>query len=180
MSKHPETEFSRPFSVADLHEAAERRIEASEAERHILARRFDVDSVDGLAADLRLIREMGAIIRLEGRITADVTQTCVVTLESLKSHFEIVVHRRYAPPEAIAEEEEREEEIPFEEEDPPDVFRDGVIDLGDAVAELLSLEIDPFPRSEGAEFSGFASGPEDGDRKESPFAILEGLVKKPK
>jgi len=184
MTNTPVPEFSRPFPVVDLHEEATRRIEASETECAAVARRLDVEAVAGFAADLTLVREMGAIVRLTGRFRAEITQTCVVTLDPVGTHVEIEVNRRYAPPEVVADMEaetkSEEEEVPYEDEDPPDLIENGVIDLGEAVTELLSLEIDPFPRAEGAEFPGFASGPGGEDRKESPFAVLEGLVKKPK
>lgn len=180
MSENQEPEFSRPFPVEDLREEAGRRIEATEAERTALARRLDVASVNGLTADLQLARELGAIIRLRGEIMADITQTCVVTLAPLESHLVIDVDRRYGPPEVAAGTGRAEEDIDPEDEDPPDVITEGVIDLGEAVTELLSVDVDPFPRVEGAEFQGFASDTKNEDSKESPFAVLEGLVKKPK
>ena len=47
-------------------------------------------------------------------------------------------------------------------------------------SEQLALEIDPFPRAEGAEFPGYSSGPEPVEKAKSPFAALEDLLKKQK
>lgn len=172
-------EFSRPVVVADLEEETELRFEADDDERRALAGRLGVDRVDGLTADLRIVREIGALVRLSGHVSADVTQSCVVTLAPVAGHREFDLDIRFAPPELVAEMED-DEELLYEEEDPPDPIVDGVIDLGDVVAEYLALEIDPFPRAEGAEFSGYATGPAAEEGAGNPFAVLRDLVKKPK
>jgi uncharacterized metal-binding protein YceD (DUF177 family) len=178
MEKKQSPEFSRPVAVETVTEEAAFVIEATSGERDNLARRVGVVSVDHLSADLRLIRLMGAIIRLEGRLTAEITQSCVVTLAPVHSRIAVAVDRRYGPAEALADADT--EDIPFEEDDLPEVLVDGVIDLGEAVSEQLALEIDPFPRAEGAEFPGYSTGPEPAEKAKSPFAALEDLLKKPK
>ena len=89
---------------------------------------------------------------LEGRIAARVQQPCVVTLAPVRSRIAAPLDRRYGPAEALADADA--EDAGLEDDDVPEVLVDGVIDLGEAVAEQLALEIDPFPRAEGAEFSG--------------------------
>jgi len=180
MAKRDRPEFSRPVAVETLKEETAFAIEATSEECETLARRLGVVSVDRLSADLRLTRLMGAIVRLEGQLTAEVTQSCVVTLAPVHSRIAVAVDRRYGPAEAIADAETDAEDLSFEDDDPPDVMVDGIIDMGEAVAEQLALEIDPFPRAEGAEFSGYSSGPESAARAKSPFAALEDLLKKPK
>jgi uncharacterized metal-binding protein YceD (DUF177 family) len=54
--------------------------------------------------------------------------------------------------------------------DPPDLIEDGIIDLGGYVVEHLALELDPFPRKPGAEFT-----PPETDPEPSPFAVLARL-----
>jgi uncharacterized metal-binding protein YceD (DUF177 family) len=171
-------EFSRPFDVTNLREEARQHIEASETECTALARRLSVDGVTSLSADLLLVREMGAVIRLSGSISASVTQTCVVSLRPVENVLQIEVNRRFGPPELVDDQESGD--VAIDAEDPPDEITDGVIDLGEAVAELLALEIDPFPRLEDAEFAGYNSGASQPADKQSPFAVLEELVKKPK
>ena len=139
-----EPEFSRPVTVADLNEETELRIEADAAERQALAGRFDLTELGSLTAEIRVVRQMGAMVHVTGQVVADVTQSCVVTLAPVASHLEFSLDGRYAPAELVAEMED-DEEIAFEEEDPPEVIVDGRIDLGEAVAEQLALEINPFP-----------------------------------
>ena len=172
-------EFSRPLVVANLDEETETTFEANAEERSALARRLEFLQLDVLRADVRIVREIGAMVQVTGRVVADLTQACVVTLEPVSSHLEFDVEVRFAPAELVAE-MVADEEISFEEEDPPEVIVDGVIDLGEALAEQLALEIDPFPRAAGAEFPGYSSGSAGENRSASPFAVLEELVKKPK
>ncbi len=172
-------EFSRPLVVANLDEETETTFEANAEERSALARRLEFLQLDVLRADVRIVREIGAMVQVTGRVIADLTQACVVTLEPVSRHLEFDIEVRFAPAELVAE-MAADEEISFEEEDPPEIIVDGVIDLGEALAEQLAVEIDPFPRAEGAEFSGYSSGSAGEDRPASPFAVLEELVKKPK
>ncbi|MBE0530146.1 MAG: DUF177 domain-containing protein [Rhodospirillales bacterium] len=178
MEKQDTPEFSRTVAVETVKEEAAFAIEATPAEREYLARRLGVVSVDLLTADLRLIRMMGAMVRLEGQLAAEVTQSCVVTLAPVHSRIAATVDRRYGPPEALAETDS--EDVGLEDDDVPEVLVNGVIDLGEAVAEQLALEIDPFPRAEGAEFPGYASGPVPTETTKSPFAALGDLLKKQK
>ncbi|MDX9861197.1 MAG: DUF177 domain-containing protein [Rhodospirillales bacterium] len=171
-------EFSRPVAVETVTEEAAFSIEATAGERDGLARRLGLVSIDRLSAELRLIRQMGAMLHLEGRLTAEVTQSCVVTLAPVHSCIAVDVDRRYGPAEAIAEADA--EEVALEDEDPPEVLVDGIVDLGEVISEQLALEIDPFPRAEGVEFTGYSSGPTPAEKANGPFAALEDLLKKPK
>ncbi len=177
MEKQGSPEFSRPVAIETVKEEAAFAIEATPAERENLARRLGVVSVDLLAADLRLVRLMGSMVRLEGEFAAEVTQSCVVTLAPVHCRIAATLDRRYGPAEALAETDAEDMSL---EDDPPEVLADGVIDLGEAVSEQLALEIDPFPRAEGAEFPGYSSGPEPVEKAKSPFAALEDLLKKQK
>ena len=55
------------------------------------------------------------------------------------------------------------------------VFYDGAaIDVGEAVAETLSLSLDPYPRAPGAEEALEAAGVKS-EEEAGPFAALAGL-----
>lgn len=179
MSNDRQSAFSEPFSVDDLKTEAKIDVEADAAERAALSARLNVVSIDKLEGNLHLTRELGAVIHLHGSLNVELTQSCIVTLEPLETVITLEIDRRFGPPE-LAEEDVKDLEIAFDEDDPPDVIEDGIIDVGEALIEQLTLEIDPFPRADGAEFTGFSKGPLGAKTKESPFAALEGLVKKPK
>ncbi|MBL6928336.1 MAG: DUF177 domain-containing protein [Rhodospirillales bacterium] len=179
MTNDPQTAFSRPFSVDELKTESKMDIEADAAERKALSAQLGVASLDRLAGNLLLTREIGAIIHLHGTVDVELTQACVVTLKPLISTRSLVIDRRFGPPEVV-EEEDQDEDVAFDENDPPDVNEDGIIDVGEAIVEQLALEIDPFPRADGAKFEGYSSGPAEVEEVKSPFAVLEELVKKPK
>ena len=58
-------------------------------------------------------------------------------------------------------------------EDPPEMLRDGAVDLGAVAIEFLLLGIDPYPRKPGAVFDA----PPAGDPVSHPFAALAALKK---
>jgi hypothetical protein len=91
----------------------------------------------------------------------------VVTLEPVQSRVEDRFILLYAPAAATSDVMIREDEEVLE----PIV--DGRIDLGEAVAQQLSLAIDPFPRAPG---SAAPAAPSEG--MASPFAALAEWRKK--
>ncbi len=171
-------ELSRPFDVQTLG-GGEVRIEivASAEERAALARRFDLLALDDLRGALRVVGSGAGVVRVSGTVEAIVEQTCVVTLEPMRSTIRGAVERSFRERADVAE-EPAEIELQLEE-DEPDPLIDGRIDLGEVVAEQLGLEIDPFPRRPGAVFEppSEASG-EEGEGNAGPFARLVELKKR--
>jgi uncharacterized metal-binding protein YceD (DUF177 family) len=172
-------EFSRPIQVDALAPGVnEFRIAADAGEREALARRLGVVAVNALTAEFRLIPEEGkGAVRLSGTLKAEITQTCVVTLEPLTSRIDASVERVYAL-DAVEETSGHVSNL-RELEELPDPIVGGAIDIGEAAAEELALEIDPFPKRSGASFGGYAdpASPVDGrsGRADGPFAVLAKL-----
>jgi len=105
-----------------------------------------------------------------------VTQSCVATEEPVDETVEEAFRIEFRPhPESAA----AEEEIELSEGEMDVVFYDGAaIDLGEAVAETVSLALNPFPRSPAAEEALRAAGvksEEDAKAESSPFAALAAL-----
>lgn len=176
-------EFSRPIRVEDL-VAGENvvAIDATAGERAALAARFGLIALDRLAAELHLTATKDATItvRVAGTFVAEATQACVITLEPVKARIASEFALTYGGT-AAPFPEEGAIELTLDNEDPPEPIVNGVIDLGEAVAEQLALELDPFPRAPGAKFDGFSSdSPESSGAHpaSSPFAVLAKL--KPK
>ena len=156
-------EFSRPLPLGLVGPEGRREVlEADEAERAALVRRFGIPAVESLRAELLLRPETDGAVRAEGRIDASVVQLCVVTLEPVAQRLEEAVDLRLLPP-------GRE---PQDEADEPDEIatEGGVADLGEAVAEQLALCLDPYPRAPGAILPTEAN-----DRGERPMAALAKL-----
>jgi uncharacterized metal-binding protein YceD (DUF177 family) len=165
-------EFSRPVRVDTLGEAPRRlEVEAGEAERAALARRFGLVAIDRLGATLELGRRESEI-RATGSLNAAVTQACVATGEPVPAELHAAFEIRFRPqPEAGA----AEDEIELNEAEMDVVFYDKAeIDVGEAVAETLLLNLDPYPRSPGAEAALKAAGVKD-EAEAGPFGALAGL-----
>src|SRR5205085_11732643 len=60
------------------------RIEASAEERERLSQRFDLRSLDRLAAEVELRRQSPEMILLEAEFAAEFEQCCAVTLEPVR------------------------------------------------------------------------------------------------
>jgi uncharacterized metal-binding protein YceD (DUF177 family) len=170
---NPDLEFSFPIDVTQLPAAGrDYTLTAKDGERRNIARRLNLLDLPSFAATLHVAPAAGGLIQLTGRISAEVTQSCVVSLEPVKSaiaeDFTLTYSRMH--PKAAAE-------VDLDtEDDPPEVLDGDVLDLGEAAVEQLALFIDPYPRAPGAVFSpprGAEAGPEKAVA--SPFAVLANL-----
>jgi len=184
-------EFSREIATEKIGDAGRTMsIEATPEERDRLANRFGLVSIERLSAEIILTPEKGGkLIRLKGTFSALITQNCVVNLEPFESTIEETLERVFDP--TLMEEEtpgeSPEGDFEFKHQDPPEPAGDGIIDVGEAVAEQLALEIDPFPRKPGVSSGNFTTDPEAAvalstenakTGKNGPFAALEDLKKK--
>lgn len=161
-------EFSRKLDCQTLGAGSERHdIEANADERAALARRFGVERLDTLSARLTVSALGGGRVRLEGRLGARVVQNCVVTLAPVEASVEEDFIVLYGPEASPDEGPKIEVDLPLDDQNWPEPMSDGVIDLGEAVAQHLSLALDPYPRAPGAEFE---SGREP--EKNNPFKAL--------
>jgi uncharacterized metal-binding protein YceD (DUF177 family) len=170
MTIPPKPEFSRPFAVDRLgSRPVTETLNASTGELARLAARFQLVAIDRLGAVVRLERRAGTdIVHVEGRLEADVVQTCVVTLAPFPSHVEDSFDLDFAP-------DGRSHEIDLDmDADPPEPIENGVIDIGELVAQHLSLALDPFPRSPGAMLEEAWTAGEN-DAPPSPFDVLRSL-----
>ena len=174
MTKLRQTEFIRVVKLDDLDGlddgSLRRNIEANDRERALLARRFGLLSLDRLEASATLRRVSGGpLVRVEGRLDADVVQRCVVTLGPVAGHVEDSFAELFGPPGFKAE--------AGEEDEMPEPFDGHAIDAGELVAQHLSLALDPYPRAPGATLPG-PDHDADGGGRRNPFAVLEALRKK--
>ena len=167
-------EFSRPLAVArvDDGDVAE-HISATADECAALAKRFSLVALDELAADIRVGRRPGSrIIVVDGAFAATVVQTCVVTLEPVRS----VVADSFSvqlDPDGGAAPDAEAKQAP-DEEDVPEPLDGDSIDIGEMTAQYLSLALDPYPRAPGAEWN-MPSDIGGGAGADGPFAALERL-----
>jgi uncharacterized metal-binding protein YceD (DUF177 family) len=163
-------------------EATAIEVEAGPDERAALAARFGLLSLHHLSATgLLHVFDDGHAARLEARITADVVQACVVTLEPVASHIEEsldipYIRREIADAEGTAAKEVR---LLLEEDEEPEPITDAGIDVGEAVAECLGLALDPYPRAADADAAMESLGEVLEDPKQKlPFEALAKLKRK--
>ncbi len=171
-------EFSRVLGLDQLELGpVERELSASDAECAALAARFGIPGVGRLSGTLTVTRPgKGPAIRVAGRVQAEVTQTCVVSLEPVTQHVAEDFVQRYTL-EAVAEPPEVFSDP--EAEEPPEPMSGDSLDLGEVLAEQLALALDPYPRAQGAALQQSSFGtphtPEELEAAKSPFAALKDL-----
>ena len=160
----PAPEFSRPVPLAQLTTRPFRqRIEATAEERERLSRRFDLISLDRLVAEVELRRQSPGVILLEAEFGAEFEQCCAVTLEPVRGAVSDRFSLVYGPA------PEEEQEIALTSEEPAFEPLDGnLIDIGEAVAQELSLALPIFPRDPEARIDEAAMA----EPLEGPFAML--------
>lgn len=153
------------------------RRDATAEERARLASELDIPSVERAAADIAVRAVSTGKYRMTGRVTADVTLTCVVSLEPVRSEVDEDVSVELWPAEDVGPLAEGEQSVL--EADIPEPIEHGRIDIGRIVFEHIAAGLDPYPRRADAAFDAEALGVgERSSKPESPFAVLAKL--KPK
>lgn len=146
-----------------------------EPDRQTLAAIAEELGLTGLS-DLRFKGQLTPAIndgwQLEGDLTAQVVQPCIVTLEPVPSRVTDHVRRLYSP--HAAEPEGDEVEMPDDEVEL--LGRD--IDLAAVMTEALALALPLYPRAAGAELDTPAEPDQDTVETRRPFAGLADLMKK--
>ncbi len=163
-------EFSRPIDVLRLPQAGGTyEIVASPEERAALAKRFELLTLNRLVARVQLTPVVAGFYRLTATLEAELTQACVVTLEPVATRIEEAFSLLYG---AV---DDQGDILLDGESETVEPIEGGMVDIGEAVAQQLSLSLDPFPRAPAAAPSGpVIAGAE---RLESPFAVLAKLRK---
>lgn len=141
-------EFARPLRLDQIGAGDNKlSIEANEAERAALARRFALLSIERLSADYAVRRDAVGLLAT-GRLTGQVVQACVATAAPVPATIDESFTLRFLPEPG----DDAPEEVELDAADCDTMFYTGsAIDLGEAAAETLALALDPFPRAPGAE-----------------------------
>lgn len=179
-------EFSRILNL-DLVEkkATVKVIEATKEECQLLAKRFSIVGVVSLSAKCTLNRrkqkEVGDFL-LRVDMAAKIVQSCVMTLndvhESINEKFSIILQK--APQKVDKNDENVEVSFDIDDDD-IELIENKDVDVGEYVAEYLSLYMDTYPRLSGAEGEelGYKVLKEDEIKEElktkNPFAVLKDL-----
>lgn len=168
--------LSHSYNLARLGNAGDQVHFAADAEqRAAIAKWSGVVSVEKLEARVEIRKISSTRFGLTFHLVADVTQSCVVSLESVASHMERNFERELHFTGAVrnkAPESQPELVLDSDPEEGPEEITSLHYDLAVPVLEEYALSLEPYPRRPGAEFAP-QTGPEEAP--ESPFAVLKGL-----
>ncbi|MHA1554539.1 MAG: YceD family protein [Alphaproteobacteria bacterium] len=147
------------------------KVDLPAEDRALLAARYDLIEVPSMTV-AATVQRTATGAHVVGEVNARVVAACVVTLapvaQTISEHFDI---------EFVLEGVKRgdiEAPVLDEDEDPPEILTDGMIDLGGLFEEHFVLALEPYPRAEGAEIpEEFSSNGEPGGA--SAFAGLAAL-----
>ena len=137
-------EFSRHQILTDPPQAGvEDRLEASTAECAALAERFGIEALKHFSARFTRKPYPGGGLFISGRLKAEPVQLCIVSLEPVTERLDKPFTLVVLPPDGT---------LSDEPDGPDEIQADatGHFDLGEALAEELSLSLNPYPRQEGA------------------------------
>jgi uncharacterized metal-binding protein YceD (DUF177 family) len=145
-------------------------LEADARQRADLAARYGLVAVNSFTCELNAAPAARGTIAVQGRVEAEIVQSCIVTLAPVTQLIDEAISARYAPADSA---------LPGEADAPAggsaeetEVLAGDTLDLGAVAEEYFVLAIDLYPRVAGAELPAEArqSIPSD-----SPFAALAGL-----
>lgn len=167
----PAPEFSRLVPLRQIGgKSFLQQIEATPEERDKLSSRFDLVALHRLVAEVELRRQSAEMILLEAQFEAEFEQCCAITLEPVRGTVSDRFSLIFGPaPEENAELVLSGEEPAFEP------LHGDAIDIGEAVAQELSLALPVFPRDPDAVIDDVGAG----QSFEGPFASLARLRMRP-
>ncbi len=167
--------FERFYNLANLSEAGDEILFTSSREDLArLAHLAGVDAVDNFEATVTLRRLSPNRFAYEATLTAAIVQSCVVTLDPVKSHVERRFQRvlQVSPGAARLPEPGNEIVLTLAGDEAPEEIQSTRYDLAAPLLEEFVLAIDPYPRAGGVTFEPPAA---QGPAPESPFTVLKRL-----
>lgn len=167
-------EFSRLLALDNVPLGGTRiHLQASPEECRALAARFELVRLDRLEGDVEVTPvDAGLTFHVAGRLDADVVQSCVVTFEPVPARVEAAFDRLFGRDVPVEADAEIEVDVMAETPEPIDGDK---LDLGEILAEELSLALDPYPRAPEADrkMAEFT----DAEEAAHPFGALARLRK---
>ena len=177
MRKQKDLPWSAPVAIHEVPETGRRFALSADAQaRAAVAAAAGLRSLPQFDATFDVSRHGREGLRVAGRISATVGQTCIVTLEPIENTVEEKVDLVFVPSAVAAEFEEGDAPpAKISTDDAPEPLVGGTVDLGAIATEFLILGIDPYPRKQGVTFEAPAATKDEGGH---PFAALAALKKR--
>jgi uncharacterized metal-binding protein YceD (DUF177 family) len=161
-------------------------IAPSESERTALAKRFGFLGLPAFSARVTVDCRPGGQVVVEGRLRGRIVQACVLTLDPVAQDLDDTFRIVFKQDMADERDPESGEAVLNSQADAPEPLTGNMLDVGEIVAEQLSLAADPYPRRPGAKLEDVLPKPRHGGRKgqseqrRHPFAGLAALRDKPR
>jgi uncharacterized metal-binding protein YceD (DUF177 family) len=167
--------WSVPLAVSEVPETGRHIDLAADARaRAAVAKLAGLAALPRLEATLDVMPRGRGGLRVVGRVSATVVQTCVVTLEPIENEVDEPVDLVFVPAGELPAPGRDGGDVEVPLEDAPEPLVGGHIDLGAIATEFFILGVDPYPRKPDAVFHS----PVAGDDSVHPFASLAALKRK--
>jgi uncharacterized metal-binding protein YceD (DUF177 family) len=171
--KNVEPPLQHIYDLGDLSQAgAEVTVAAAPDDLPALAHWAGVDSVKRFAAEVDLRRLSQSRFNYEADLTADIVQSCVVTLEPVETRISRHITRELHLAPRLPKDEVGELTLAAGDDDVPETIQSLDYDLAAPLLEEFVLAIDPYPRKAGVAFDPPI---EPEAPQSSPFAVLKAL-----
>lgn len=162
-------ELTRPVLLENIDaQGFETEIVATAEEREKLAERFSLLEIGDLRARTRLTWLNGRRgLRLWAHLSAQVTQSCVVSLEPVEETVDDEVEIDFE----LVRDGATEREIVVTTAKEAEPLEGDTLDIGEVISEELALSLNPYPRHADCDVEG-APEPESAEERPRPFEKL--------
>ena len=139
-------------------------------------------SVESYRAELLVAPWKRNGVKVSGRVEADITQACIVTLDPVEAHIDEAVEALFLPEQSKLGRQgfDGGGEILLDAEGPdsPETFSGDTIDVGALAEQFFGLAIDPYPRKQGVSLEAAGDDRAGGERIPAKAAFLAGKILK--
>ncbi|NQW52097.1 MAG: DUF177 domain-containing protein [Rhodospirillales bacterium] len=161
-------------------------LSTTESERAALAKRFGFLGLPAFSARVTVDRRPGGQVVVEGRLKGQIVQACILSLDPVTQELDDAFRLVFS--ENLTEDRDPEsgEAVLNAQGDAPEPLTGNMLDVGEIVAEQLSLTADPYPRRPGIKLEDVMPKPKGVARRSAPeprrhpFAGLAALKDKPR
>lgn len=172
------SEFTQPIdlviSIKDIGEnGIGRNLVLTGAQKAILQKELDLFAFDHFECQWRIKPLHKKRFRLEGVITAELTQKSVLSLEPVATKLDEPFQTEFWPIEQNNPELSPELDIEYADEI-IEFYEEKNFNIGQVIYEQFVVSLEQFPRSEGEAFN-WDSQQSDDDAPPNPFAVLKKL-----
>ena len=165
-------------------------ISTTDGERAALTKRFGFLGLPALSARVTVDRRAGGQVVVEGRLRGKIVQACILTLDPVTQELDETFRVVFQQDVEDERDPESGEALLNAQADAPEPLPGNLLDVGEIVAEQLSLAADPYPKRPGVTLEDVMPKPREGvrrggrppkgEQRRHPFAGLAALRDKPR